>query len=244
MNTTASSASASARLSDRLAAHLAPAAAASRPATPASDETRRYYDPSSTLREARTRYFEDNEFGPDGGYGSPWVEVKVGPFPYAIPNTKGRVEAVRYHDLHHIMTGYRTNWTGETEISAWELGSGCGSFRAAWYLNVSGMGMGVALAPRRMYRAFIRGRHSRNLYDRAFGDALLDARVGEMRAELGLDRESPPATVADKLSFAVHAAVGLALDVAQIALMFVPFTIVGTALLVLRRKRGAGAAKM
>ncbi len=119
MNTTASSVSA--RLSDRLSAHLAPVATDARPATPASDvETRHYYDPASTLRQARTRYFEDNAFGADGGYSARWVEVKVGPFPYAIPNTEGRVRALRYHDLHHIMTGYRTDWTGETEISAWE----------------------------------------------------------------------------------------------------------------------------
>jgi hypothetical protein len=238
MNTTASSASA--RLSDRL-----PIATDSRAATPAGAAgTRRHYDPSSTLRQARTRYFEDNAFGADGGYSARWVEVKVGPFPYAIPNTEGRVRAVRYHDLHHIMTGYRTNWTGETEISAWELGSGCRDFRAAWFLNISALGLGVALAPRRLYRAFVRGRHSRNLYDRPFSDALLDARVGEMRAELGLDREPPPATVADKLSFAAHAVAGVVLDIAQIALMFVPFTIVGTALLVLRSNRSAGSAKM
>lgn len=240
MNTTASSA----RLSDRLSAHLAPVATDSRPATTASDATRRHYDPASSLREARTRYFEDNAFGADGGYSARWVEVKVGPFPYAIPNTEGRVRAVRYHDLHHIMTGYRTDWTGESEISAWELGSGCRNFRAAWYLNISALGLGVALAPRRLYQAFVRGRHARNLYDRAFDDALLDARVGDMRAELGLDKAPTPATVADKLSFAAHAVAGVAIDIAQIALLFVPFTILGTALLVLRSNRSAGSAKM
>lgn len=237
MNTTASSAN--------LSAHLAPAGANSRSATPShAATTRREYDPSLTLREARTRYFDDNGFGADGGYSARWVEVKVGPFPYAIPNTAGRVRAVRFHDLHHIMTGYRTDWTGETEISAWELGSGCRDFHAAWFLNISAMGMGAALAPRRMFRAFVRGRHARNLYGRAFDDALLDARVGAMRAELGLDRDPPPATVADKLSFAVHTAVGTVLDVVQIALMFVPFAIVGTVLLALRGSRGADAAKM
>jgi hypothetical protein len=236
MNTTVSPAS--------LSAHLPPAATDSRPATPGAAASRREYDPSSTLRAARTRYFEDNGFGADGGYGARWVEVKVGPFPYAIPNTEGRVRAVRYHDLHHIMTGYRTNWTGETEISAWEIGSGCRDFYAAWFLNISAMGMGVALAPRRIYRAFVRGRHARNLYGRVFDDALLDTSVGAMKAELGLDRDPPPATLADKLAFAAYAAVGAVLDVVQIVLMFVPFTILGTALLALRSNRSAGAAQM
>ncbi len=65
-----------------------------------------------------------------------------------------------------------------------------------------------------------------------------------MRAEIGLDEAPPPATVADKLSFAVHAVAGMVIDIAQIALLFVPFTILGTALLVMRSSRSAGSAKM
>ena len=49
-----------------------------------------------------------------------------------FPNTPSRKRAVRYHDLHHALTGYATDLTGEFEISAWEIGSGCADHVAAW----------------------------------------------------------------------------------------------------------------
>ena len=79
------------------------------------------------------------------------------PIPMPFPNTKGRVRAVRYHDLPHILPGYATDLMGELEISAWELGAGCKNFFTAWQLNLSGLAGGMALSPRRMLRAFRRG---------------------------------------------------------------------------------------
>lgn len=184
---------------------------------------REHYDPAWTLRQARTRYFEDNGFGADGGYNARWVKLKLGPIPYAIPNTAGRVRAVRYHDLHHIMTGYRTDWMGEFEISAWEVGSGCRNLVAAWVLNLGGMFGGMFLSPRRTYRAFVRGRNTRNLYGRPFDDALLDARVGEMRAELGLDRDVPAGTPEDLRRFLAFLVPGLPMVALVSAPLLVPF---------------------
>lgn len=154
------------------------------------------WDPALTLERARAEYFRFNGFGDDGGYGAKWVEFKLGPIPFPFPNTPQRIDAVRYHDLHHVMTGYQTDLLGELEISGWELGSGCADKTAAWVLNLGGFAGGMVLAPRRTLRAFIRGRHSRNLYRRRFDDALLSRTVGDMRRELGLDGE-PRATAAD-----------------------------------------------
>jgi hypothetical protein len=168
------------------------------------------YDPASTLLDARTRYFTDNGFGDDGGYGKRWVMLKVGPLPFAIPNTQGRIRAVRYHDLHHVLTGYATDWVGESEISAWELASGCRDMWAAWVLNLGGMGIGLFLDRERTRRAFVRGRHSHNLYHRAFDDALLSCRLGALRAELGLDRPAPAPTPGDLRAFRRYAAASLA----------------------------------
>ena len=71
-----------------------------------------HYDAALTLREARGRYFAANGLG-EGGYDDKWVRLAVGPLRFAFPNTAGRVRAVRYHDLHHVVTGYATDWTGE-----------------------------------------------------------------------------------------------------------------------------------
>lgn len=145
------------------------------------------YAPSLTLRAARDLYFAANGFGADGGYSSPWVDFKLGPIPMPFPNSAGRVRAVRFHDLHHILTGYATDTMGELEIAAWELGAGCKDFLAAWQLNLGGLAAGMVASPRRMLRAFRRGRRSESLYGRDL-EALLERTVGEMREECGVDR--------------------------------------------------------
>jgi hypothetical protein len=165
------------------------------------------YPPSLTLRAARDLYFAVNGFGADGGYSSPWVDFKLGPIPMPFPNTAGRVRAVRFHDLHHILTGYATDTMGEFEISAWELGAGCKDFYAAWQLNLSGLAAGMAVSPRRMWRAFVRGRSSETLYGRDL-DAVLDRSVGEAREECGVDG-SAEARPADAPLFVAAWASGL-----------------------------------
>jgi len=174
------------------------------------------YDAALTLREARGRYFAANNLG-EGGYEDKWVKLAVGPVSFAIPNSAGRVRAVRYHDLHHVVTGYATDWTGEGEIGAWEIASGCRDMVAAWILNLYAMWVGLWLAPRSMWRAFARGRHSRNLYGEVWSDALLEQSVGDARRCLALEAEAPRATFADALGFASWSLAALALAVASSA---------------------------
>jgi hypothetical protein len=148
--------------------------------------------PNETLREARSRYFEANRFGANGGYDDPFVKVTLGPLEVPIPNTKGRVRAVRFHDLHHILTGYDTDLRGEAEIGAWELASGCADHYAAWVLNFGAMSIGALLIPRRIWEAFRRGLKSKNLYRETFDEALLERKVSEMQVSLGLNEPTTP----------------------------------------------------
>jgi hypothetical protein len=148
------------------------------------------YDPDMTLRDARVRYFALNNFGADGGYGERWIKVKVWRVPIWLPNTEGRRRAVRLHDLHHIVTEYPTTWRGEAEISAWEVASGgLRRFYAGWLLDLLNIAQGLIINPRGAFRAFLRGRRSRNLFGEVFDDALLSRRVGEMRRELLLEHK-------------------------------------------------------
>ena len=155
-------------------------------------------------------HFEANHFGADGGYGARWVAIKVGPLPFWFPNTQARVKAVRFHDLHHIVTGYRTDFPGETEISAWELATGCASHPAALVLNLAGLGAGLFFQPRTLLCAFARGRRTRNLYRHPYDAALLGTPVGVLRRELGLEGPAPEPTRADALAFAAWAVPALA----------------------------------
>jgi hypothetical protein len=183
------------------------------------------YDPADTLLKARTRYFEVNGFG-DGGYDLAWVPFKLGPIPMPFPNTAGRVKAVRYHDLHHVLTGYDTTTLGEFEISAWELASGCTAMPAAWFLNTNGMVAGLFVSPSRVLQAYARGRRSRNLYDQAFGDALLSRTVGEQRTACGLDGPGPAPTAEDRRAFAGAVARAVPVCLATAAVMLAPPAVV------------------
>lgn len=147
-----------------------------------------------------------------------WVTIKLGPLPFAFPNTATRKRAIPLHDLHHIATGYSTTLRGEAEIGAWEIASG---YWAAWVLNATGFAYGLVLAPRRVYRAFVRGRHSRTLYRAGWNDALLDLSVRELRVRVAVGERAPRATWRDRAAFvgwvALVAAPGLGLGVLAVA---------------------------
>jgi hypothetical protein len=196
--------------------------------------------PTDTLLDARNRYFAVNGFGPTGGYEDKWVDFKLGPIPMPFPNTASRIRAVRFHDLHHVLTGYETDTYGEFEISAWEIGSGCADHVAAWQLNLGGTLAGALSIPRRTWRAFVRGRHSRNLYRRSYDVGLLERHVDEMKRELDLDREHT-GTLADAALFAASLAAGLVVG-GLFTIFFVPAAIVGNAVAYSARRRAAKTA--
>jgi hypothetical protein len=165
------------------------------------------YPDDLTLRDARARYFAANGFGGDGGYAKKVEVVKLGPIPILIPNVAGRVAALQYHDLHHVLTGYRTDLSGEFEIAAFELAAGCGRLWFAWLINLSGLPAALLL-PHRAARAWARGRRSGGLYRGRVDDALLDRTVGEVRDRLRL-RDEPEPTARDWLGLLATTAVGM-----------------------------------
>lgn len=160
------------------------------------------------MRDARALYFSRSGLA-DGGYDASWVKLQAGAIPLYFPNTGARVRSVRLHDIHHVLTNYDTTWTGEAEIGAWEIASGCARHYAAWILNLQAMAIGIVIAPRATLRAFARGRESRNLYTGEFRDELLATRVGSLRHALGLDRPPPAPATRDVAPFALWVSVGL-----------------------------------
>ncbi len=137
-----------------------------------------------TLREARDQSVAKLGAGPDGGLSHRWVTLwKLGPIPVGFPNSDSRRRALPLHDLHHAITGYGTDMRGECEISAWELASGCSNFWFAWFINLQGLFLGIAIAPLRTLRAWVRGRHSKNLYNDPSPMRHLDRPLCEVRGE-------------------------------------------------------------
>ena len=159
------------------------------------------YPPEMTLGDARERYFRLN-FGGDSGYEERWIKVKVWRIPIWLPNTAGRVKAVKLHDLHHVLTEYPTTWRGEAEISAWEVGAGgLKHYYAGWLLDLMNIAQGLVVNPRGVYRAFMRGRRSSNLFATGFSEELLASEVGEYRDRLRLVQGPKVLTPSDRAAF-------------------------------------------
>jgi hypothetical protein len=180
------------------------------------------------VRAARAEYFAANGFS-EASYTDAWVTIgKLGPIPLGFPNTTSRKRAIRLHDLHHVATGYPTTWIGEAEIGAWEIAGGCTDHWAAWVLNAGGFAYGLVVAPRRVYRAFMRGRRGRSghrgrtLYHSGWDDTLLDLSVGELRRRLAVDDGDARPRWRNRLAFAswvgLLAAPGIAAAALAIAL--------------------------
>ncbi len=126
---------------------------------------------------------------------------------------------MKLHDLHHVLTGYAADWTGEAEIGAWELGAGCGAHYAAWILNVAALQYGFFIAPRRVLAAMARGRRSKSLYSAAeLDDSALDESVGSARTRLGIPGEVAPGPM-DALALAGWLGAGLALWATPLAML-------------------------
>lgn len=143
-----------------------------------------HYEDNLSLKEARDQFFKVTGFTA-ASYLEPFNKIKVGPLPLVIPNPSMRQRALPLHDLHHILTGYPTSVRGESQICAWEIGSGgLGRYPIGWPYVLSGIAMGILFWPRETLRAYRRGQQSKNLFEREFSDRLLSRTVGDLRKEL------------------------------------------------------------
>ena len=145
------------------------------------------YDNHLKIRDALELYFLRYHF-PNGGYHLKWFKIKIGPIYIPLPNTEARIEAVKIHDIHHLLTGYEAILEGEAEIGAWELASGCGRYYMAWILNAGSFFYGMFFFPRALFTAFLKGRSIRSnlYYDTIYNDELLNKTVGELKEKAGM----------------------------------------------------------
>ena len=181
-----------------------------------------------SLRDARTLFFERGNLGADGGYSNRWVRVESQPIAFYFPNSRARVAAARLHDLHHIVAEYDTDWPGEAEIAAWEIASGCTHYYAAWILNLGAFAVGLIVAPKSLFCAFVRGRRARtNLYHTGFPELQLDdVTVGMLRARLAVGVPSVKARGSDVAMFAVWSAAAVLWLLAPLVAIAVCFFII------------------
>ena len=141
-----------------------------------------------SVRDGLATYLFENGFD-TRQYDDDFVTVNFWGIRFTLPNPPNRKLAIRYHDLHHVMTGYGTDPIGEAEISAWELRRGIGVF--GWYVRsiiMSGVLLGLLHSPKRTWCAWKAGWSECTLPKPSMEhyETLLDLTVGELRALYGV----------------------------------------------------------
>lgn len=115
-----------------------------------------------TIREQLEQFYRDHAYGKDGGVSDFYVKIDLTPkLRLYFPNFDARRKAVLRHDIHHLVTEYPANISGENEISAWEIGSGCKKYWAVFFIDVSGVMFGFPINLIKALKAFARGRRTK-----------------------------------------------------------------------------------
>lgn len=182
---------------------------------------------NQTPREILSKFYKDNNLDADGGQASSFVKIEMTPkFHFYFPNFDARRKAVILHDIHHLVTGYTTSLAGESEISAWEIGSGCKSYWAAFFIDTSGLMIGIPFNFFGVLKAFARGRKTKNLYHNTISvEQAMDMKVSELKKVFYLDMyeiDTKP-TVLDFMLFAAFALYGVIYSI--LSLLLLPFIV-------------------
>lgn len=136
-------------------------------------------------------YLDENGFKRED-YASKWTPAAILGIPILVPNTAKHRWAIMLHDLHHVATGYGTDTAGEGEIAAWEVRRGILS--VGLYVGgiiLSALLMGLIFAPRKTVAAWKSSNGKGSLFKTESHEykELLEMSIGELRENLGLDRD-------------------------------------------------------
>lgn len=192
-----------------------------------------------TPRELLPGFYKQYDLDDDGGQRSSYVKVELTRkiFLY-IPNFDARRKAVFKHDVHHIATGYTSTLKGETEISAWEIASGCRHYWVAWVLDMQAIMMGMLFNPLGVYKAFIKGRRTKNLYRDVFTDEqLIDKPLAEIKEFMLLNSYTPgkKGNIIDLFFFLLLLLFGAVYSI--LSLLLLPFVLLYTIYIMMSKKK-------
>jgi hypothetical protein len=165
------------------------------------------------LDDELAAFYAINHFGNVVGARPLTVPVYTGCILVPLPNIETRRRYLKYHDLHHLLTGYSVGRIGEGEVSAWELGTGS-AFASPLLgtMNLIALSTGLFLEPKRMWRAFKRGCESRNLYCESVRkdvDAGRWTDIDALRRDFVETRSSPLPVFVRSVEFACYAAAAM-----------------------------------
>ena len=148
-----------------------------------------------TIEEELKAFYQKNGFGDALGSRSRTVPVYTGCMLVPLPNIETGRRFLKYHDIHHLLTGYSVGRIGEGEVSAWEPGAGSAFISPTLgVMNLIALSSGLVLKPKRMWHAFQRGCRSLTLYPesrRAQVDSGRWQSTDELRGEILESQRTP-----------------------------------------------------
>jgi len=194
---------------------------------------------TQTPRELLPGFYKEYNLSDDGGQSNPRVKVELTKkiFLY-IPNFDARRKAVLKHDVHHIATGYTSTFKGETEIGAWEIASGVRHYWVAFVLDMSGMMTGMLFNPLGVYKAFVRGRRTKNLYsDNLTDEQIMNTPLSTIKDNLLLNTYpgNKLGNVADLFLFILLILFGIIYS--ALSLLLLPFVLLYTLYVIVSNKK-------
>ena len=139
----------------------------------------------TVAREAIQAFYRQENL-PAHGNVNVWVDwVTAFGIKFPFPNILGRNKVLPYHDLHHIVTGYRTDEAGEFEVGAWCLATGKNPLLAYLY-DVPAALLGLIRFRKRTIAAWKRGRNCETLYQYPL-EELLEMEVDALKELTRID---------------------------------------------------------
>ncbi len=162
---------------------------------------------TESLGAALSQFYRKNGFGADLGKRIlVTVKVYTGCMLVPLPNIETRRKYLKYHDFHHLITRYSVGRIGEGKTSAWELGTGTFyHYPVLGIMNLIALSTGLFLEPKAMWKAFLSGKKSRNLYAKATRQ-LIDREeitLEELSRRTFFQREHKP-TIFTQLEFGLY----------------------------------------
>ena len=190
-----------------------------------------------TPRDLLPAFYRQYQLGDDGGQSSAYVRIELTKkISLYFPNFDARRKAIFKHDVHHMVTGYTSTFKGETEIGAWEIGSGCRHYWAAFILDIAAITPGMLINATGVYKAFVRGRRTKNLYaDLIPDEQVMDMPLAQIKKRLLLDYDASKTNgnLLDVLFFVLLLIAGVVYSV--LSILVTPFILIYTAYILLKR---------
>jgi hypothetical protein len=97
-------------------------------------------------------------------------------------NFSWRRKALAFHDLHHVVTGYPCNMSGEMQVATWEYAAGsCPNWFAKLFC-LPLVAMGAVLTPQQVFAAYKNGADNVSLFGVKLDSTIVNMPVAKLRS--------------------------------------------------------------